>query len=646
MILHIPIEISIPQIWRNDEKFIKESWGRINYFIGPNGTGKSLFAKQLNEKLKSAGYKPRLLTAERLFGFENTVTDSFGVGTDHYKQGYEIQNLDRMVELLISNNLSAEAFIKLKQRLDFRIIIQSILSQLFERELSIEEMGGKLAFSLKKSQSSKYDLRKYESNGLKEIISLLTFLYDDTYDCLIIDEPELHLHPQFQMFLINEMRKIIEDPKSDSNRSFFIFTHSPNFIDIRDINDIENCVVFHHDKVPTFITSDNMNNFDKYDIQSLIPRLNSFLKQFLFATNPIFVEGYRDQQIFSLILNKLGVPFDATGHSILDVGGKGELAFFYKICKLLDINSKFIADLDIIFYKTKLLQSLSSDSRTSIYLKEEGISEPLMNYIGKFKTQIDDTYKIIKDNTSNMKIPEADRLVKVIEGVQNQVTTQEDKRRFLFMMWFNNSDDRNKLLKKENIDLLTGMFQKINNALVRENIHLLKKGELEHYLGNFDRVGYMPDEKTKGDLFGEERSSIIKATTDEVKIKYSDLINILQDCIIYKSVDTQQLLTRKIRELVFDVIEYFDQEKITNADHFYTYWGTDWKEYGTIIDKPEFIRNKDKKDFICTFNVNPKINLSNDVVYLPQKFTYDTNPSKYTLQTTLIESADKVISSD
>jgi predicted ATP-dependent endonuclease of OLD family len=243
--------------------------------------------------------------------------------------------------------------------MDLRITIQSTISQLFDMELNIDERSGQLYFTLyKKGFGEKYDLRMHESSGLKQIISLLVFLYDDSYDFLIIDEPELHLHPQFQMFLLNEMRKIIDDPNTNPNKCFFIFTHSPNFIDIRDIADIENCVIFHHN-TPTFISQDDVNADNKYDLESLIPKLNSYLKQFLFATDPVFVEGNTDQQIFSLILNKINIPFDAVGHSILDVGGKEKFAFFYKINKLLKINAKFIADLDIIFYKTKLLQSIS-----------------------------------------------------------------------------------------------------------------------------------------------------------------------------------------------------------------------------------------------------------------------------------------------
>ena len=41
---------------------------------------------------------------------------------------------------------------------------------------------------------------------------LLTHLYDDQHQCLIIDEPELNLHPQYQAFFLQEVRKVAGDP--------------------------------------------------------------------------------------------------------------------------------------------------------------------------------------------------------------------------------------------------------------------------------------------------------------------------------------------------------------------------------------------------------------------------------------------------
>ena len=60
--------------------------------------------------------------------------------------------------------------------------------------------------------------RTFISNGLKEIITILTILYSENNHCLIIDEPELHLHPQFQSFLIQEFKKLAGNPFTDENK--------------------------------------------------------------------------------------------------------------------------------------------------------------------------------------------------------------------------------------------------------------------------------------------------------------------------------------------------------------------------------------------------------------------------------------------
>lgn len=64
----------------------------------------------------------------------------------------------------------------------------------------------------KRIGGTEYGLKERECHGLKELIGLLTFLYDDDNNCLIIDEPKLHLHPQFQTFFLQEIRKIAGNP--------------------------------------------------------------------------------------------------------------------------------------------------------------------------------------------------------------------------------------------------------------------------------------------------------------------------------------------------------------------------------------------------------------------------------------------------
>lgn len=68
---------------------------------------------------------------------------------------------------------------------------------------------------------SPYRLDRDECHGLRELLVLLTHLHDTTTDYLIIDEPELNLHPQYQAFFVSEVRKVAGDP-STTIQSLFV----------------------------------------------------------------------------------------------------------------------------------------------------------------------------------------------------------------------------------------------------------------------------------------------------------------------------------------------------------------------------------------------------------------------------------------
>ena len=107
-----------------------------------------------------------------------------------------------------------DAFVLLEERLDLRIQVESTLRHLFDREIILEWDSGRLKANVRRSGTSgSYRLDREECHGIKELIVLLTHLYDQGNQYLIIDEPELNLHPQYQAFFMQEIRKIAGDPK-------------------------------------------------------------------------------------------------------------------------------------------------------------------------------------------------------------------------------------------------------------------------------------------------------------------------------------------------------------------------------------------------------------------------------------------------
>ena len=77
--MNIEISVELPQLWKGT--FSKNKWNPINFIVGPNGTGKTLFSNALRGKLIEKGFIPRVLSAERLAGFEkenyNYFTSSY-----------------------------------------------------------------------------------------------------------------------------------------------------------------------------------------------------------------------------------------------------------------------------------------------------------------------------------------------------------------------------------------------------------------------------------------------------------------------------------------------------------------------------------------------------------------------------------------
>jgi predicted ATP-dependent endonuclease of OLD family len=235
--INISVNISIPKLW-GSKTFSKSEWGEINLIVGPNGTGKSLFAEELKQILTNNSYKPRLLNAERLSGLEKQSYSYFQ--NSGLYQGFNISQFKDIKSHGENYGLSSYAFIILKERLDIRIKIEAMLSDIFRKTIRLVEEGGFLKPKVQNiTGGTEYGLKENECHGLKELLTLLTFLYDAEKNCLIFDEPELHLHPQFQSFLLSEIRKIAGDPKTDTKKKlFFIITHSPYFLDLRTIDDL------------------------------------------------------------------------------------------------------------------------------------------------------------------------------------------------------------------------------------------------------------------------------------------------------------------------------------------------------------------------------------------------------------------------
>src|SRR5579884_3497441 len=311
------LSFTLPLPW-SGERFEVNKIGAINYLVGPNGSGKSRFAEAMKPYLNNA----RMLGTDRLSGMEKTNPMWTFMG-DHFATGLPKGQFDKLKQAGVRGS-GIDTLVLLEERPDLRIQVEATLSDLFNRKIILDWDSGNLVARASLGKKGKaYRLDREECHGIKELLILLTHLYNNEHSYLIIDEPELNLHPQYQAFFMQEVRKVAGEP-AQRRKVIFLVTHSPFILDLRSVEDVKSVISFDLDySVPKQIFE--LDSAGTARLASLVPRLNVHHKQLFFSDNPIFVEGILDAQLIGAIQEARGVSVAGAGSCIIDAGGCEEV---------------------------------------------------------------------------------------------------------------------------------------------------------------------------------------------------------------------------------------------------------------------------------------------------------------------------------
>jgi len=162
---------------------------------------------------------------------------------------------------------------------------------------------------------------------------------------IIIEEPEIYLHPHLRRHIY----KLFKDLTKNGIQIFYS-THSPDLIDIEEFETIglvkkndEKSIVSIIDKnylktkVTEYIGLIDKNKSLGVTFESIKQRLFHFFrpeqKDSFFAQKVVLVEGQSELYSLQIYAESLGLSFDKHGISILDVGGKDTLIYFYILLK-------------------------------------------------------------------------------------------------------------------------------------------------------------------------------------------------------------------------------------------------------------------------------------------------------------------------
>lgn len=300
-----------------------------------------------------------------------------------------------------------------ENRVSFDEVLQKILMPLPQWTIDQADIG---QYYLKFNFRGQY----HNSDGLGEGLLSIFFIVDALYDSqpnnvIVVDEPELSIHPFLQKKLINLFAEYSKD------RQIILATHSPYFIDwelilngakiIRVIRESKGIIVYQLSSKILKKIKGLIANLNNPHILGLDARSIFFLED-----NVILVEGQEDVIFYKLFEDKLDIRLNGEFFG-WGVGGAGNMSIiseildnlgFKKLVGILDKNKKDERKKlkkKFPHYKFYIMPADDVRSKPETRAKDavEGLVDREGNIKEKYEGEITDVFREINSYFQNTK---------------------------------------------------------------------------------------------------------------------------------------------------------------------------------------------------------------------------------------------------
>lgn len=500
----------------------------LTFIVGPNGSGKTHLLKGLKGSFNSyTNKKVRFISAGRLGPLEiyRSNYDQYDRPSeaDNATHGHKSDSKYRHKIETINGDLHT-----LSARTDILIKVRERLQKLFKRNIKIDWDAGNLKVSFARlDNGNSYYSSGREASGLLHLVGILSALYDDEVGVLLIDEPEVSLHPQLQAFLLKEITRVAGIPGEDGYKKIIVMaTHSTEMIKISKTDDLLSFIFCNDLKEEPIQIPKNAGELKNGKLRTLITRLGQEHKLALFSRTPLLVEGPSDVIVCNALSDKLDLNLEAAGSQILPINGKEAMPETVKLFRLMGKTPTVLVDADAFADSLDLVRAYFNDeqirnaadrltSKQSGYSSILGFAEDIYNDFCSLVQNNWDSIANIAQNYSYFTLSENESL---------------NKKRSALCAILN--DDWDNL--KDRISLLFSIFEKMG-------LFILKKGALESYYD--DNV---IEDKVNASVIESEK--ILSLSEDNLESRYQDIIK----CLKYASNSEPIDESRAIRDELLD----------------------------------------------------------------------------------------------
>ncbi|MDM2904942.1 MULTISPECIES: AAA family ATPase [unclassified Citrobacter] len=515
----------------------------ITVLVGPNGSGKTRALRAIKSQLMSENLlnannrKVHFLSAGRsspLESYRSSSNSPHGVDTNNAAVG----NIGYMDNWWNFESITGDLMV-LDRRPDLKLKIEARLQQLFDRSVELKWSQSGMIIRMTSVTSGDGYPANHEASGILQVIALLSAIHNDEIGTLIIDEPEISLHPQHQAFLLEEMELVAGDPSDPTKKLIIIATHSPSMLPLRRIEELSKIIFFNSaQRVPAQIESKS-EILKSRKLTALIARLSATHRTAMFAEHVLLVEGPSDEIIVTQLARKFGLRMLARNAQILPVTGKGEFIEAAKLFRLMNKQVSLLADLDALADENDLVNYFSGlpeamaiadqIGRTNLADFDRDLRGEITSFIADFKAEIDMAADDYPDWSSKESGADTKRRVTLARILTNPRSFGTET-----------SSSAERLLIKYNLLL---------SSLEKVGCYFLRRGAIENYYRETADIG-----AGKPDRAALESAGFDVREKHELEASYKDIYAALQYAAPNKIVDEDTLLRMKLGAILLPVM--------------------------------------------------------------------------------------------